>query len=118
MGAGPCETSNDCTPNVAEAGAADLGAAGPHRAELLALASKLRVLLPSEGRSKDESLSAAQTAEICEVLTALERLPATLDDLRESQLGLLTQTVKDSPDPQIKTITRRLRKSWKEVLRN
>merc|ERR1712194_414421 len=55
-------------------------------------------------------------AAICETLEAIEQIPVTMHDLRETQLGVLTQPYKDSPDIQVQTIARRLRKSWKAVV--
>merc|ERR1719408_478536 len=57
-------------------------------------------------------------AAICEVLEAIEKIPLTTQDLRETQLGVLTQPYKDSPDPQVQMIARRLRKSWKAVVQS
>lgn len=53
---------------------------------------------------------------ICDVLEALEQIPLTVDDLRETKLGVLTQPYKDSPDAKVRTVARRLRKAWKSAV--
>jgi len=81
-------------------------AAGPSE-ELASLAARLRDL-PADG----------DAAAICEVLLALERQPVTVDDLKQTQLGVLTQRFKDCPDKQVCAVVKRLRHAWKEALRN
>merc|ERR1712232_1536513 len=81
-------------------------ATGPSE-ELASLAARLRAF-PADG----------DAAAICEVLLALERQPVTVDDLKQTQLGVLTQRFKDSPDKQVCAVVKRLRHAWKEALRN
>merc|ERR1712217_585109 len=109
----PAAGTTAVTTGDSAASSSSAAAGGPHRAELMALAARLRELLPSIEAGTDD-----RAPEVRDVLTSLERLPATVDDLRESQLGLLTQKIKDCPDAQIREIIKRLRKSWKDVLRS
>lgn len=99
---------------------ADPGGLGSQRAEIVALAARLRSLMPppeTDGTGASV-IKLEQSAEVCEVLSALERIPATLEDLKESQLGVLTQPLKDCSDPQVRALVKRLRKAWKDALRS
>eukprot|EP00441_Pelagodinium_beii_P018292 CAMPEP_0197664970 /NCGR_PEP_ID=MMETSP1338-20131121/58957_1 /TAXON_ID=43686 ORGANISM="Pelagodinium beii, Strain RCC1491" /NCGR_SAMPLE_ID=MMETSP1338 /ASSEMBLY_ACC=CAM_ASM_000754 /LENGTH=703 /DNA_ID=CAMNT_0043243711 /DNA_START=36 /DNA_END=2144 /DNA_ORIENTATION=- len=62
--------------------------------QLSKLADRLRKL--AEEPSQD-------CAAVCEVLEALESAPVTVASLKATQLGLLTQTLKDSPNSEIRT---------------
>eukprot|EP00927_Polykrikos_kofoidii_P010284 TRINITY_DN14351_c0_g1_i1.p1 TRINITY_DN14351_c0_g1~~TRINITY_DN14351_c0_g1_i1.p1 ORF type:complete len:1866 (-),score=357.97 TRINITY_DN14351_c0_g1_i1:78-5507(-) len=79
-------------------------AEGTHLAELKVLAERLR------------ATSSDDTAALCDILQALERVPTTVALLRESQLGILTQDHKDHPDKNVRMVARRLRRSWKDLI--
>ena len=59
---------------------------------------RLKSLPAKETEHKQHTLA------ICDVLQAIERSPITMDELRETQLGVLTQPYKDSPDIQVQKI--------------
>jgi len=78
-----------------------------HVRQLSELADRLRKL--ADEQSED-------SVAVCEVLEALEAAPVTVESLKETQLGLLTQAFKDSSNSEIRTAVRRLRKSWKDLV--
>jgi len=77
-----------------------------HNAELVSLVDRLR------------SASGEDDGTICEILEKLETVNITVHELRTTQLGVLTQSYKDHPDRRLRTVARRLRKSWKEVVQS
>eukprot|EP00929_Paragymnodinium_shiwhaense_P020044 TRINITY_DN13488_c0_g1_i1.p1 TRINITY_DN13488_c0_g1~~TRINITY_DN13488_c0_g1_i1.p1 ORF type:complete len:1760 (-),score=495.66 TRINITY_DN13488_c0_g1_i1:80-5359(-) len=79
---------------------------GQYLAELALLAERLRAV------PKDDA------EQLCEVLTALEKVPATVFLLRETQLGILTQPYKDHQDKAVRAVARRLRRSWKDLIQS
>ncbi|CAE7500851.1 Tcea1, partial [Symbiodinium pilosum] len=58
----------------------------------------------------------ADTAALLGILQELERIPATVELLRRTQLGIITQPYKDHGDPEIRAIAKRLRRSWKDLI--
>merc|ERR1712216_636117 len=80
--------------------------AGPCKPALAELVRRLRSL-PAE----------SEPVAILEVLEAIECVPLTVEDLRETQLGIITQTYKDSDDQRLRAIVKRLRRSWKDMLK-
>jgi len=79
--------------------------AGGNRAELQKLADRLT------------TVAAEDSAAICSILEALEKIPVTIDDLAETKLGVLTQPYKDSADKKVKVVAKRLRLAWKDTLK-
>eukprot|EP00971_Amphidinium_carterae_P184421 3661365-Amphidinium_carterae.1 len=75
-------------------------------AELHSLASQLQSMPPD-----------ANVAHVLPLLQAIEAMPLSVEDLRATRLGVITQAFKDSPDPQVKACARRLRSGWKDMLR-
>jgi len=59
----------------------------------------------------------ADAAVVLELLEAIECIPLTVDDLKETQLGIITQSYKDSADQRLRAIVKRLRRNWKDILR-
>lgn len=53
---------------------------------------------------------------LCAVLEAIESVTVTVELLRDTQLGVLTQRLKDHPDRGVSAVTKRLRKNWKDVV--
>merc|ERR1712048_169610 len=76
----------------------------PQRNELVGLALRLERLPPD-----------APSSTVLSVLEAIERIPATFEDLQVTRLGVLTQPFKDSPDMQVRTVVKRLRHAWKQT---
>ncbi|CAE7600211.1 zmpB [Symbiodinium sp. CCMP2592] len=50
------------------------------------------------------------------ILQELERLPATVELLRQTQLGVITQPFKDHGDPEVRALAKRLRRTWKDLI--
>mmetsp|Transcript_54078 Transcript_54078/g.128804 ORF Transcript_54078/g.128804 Transcript_54078/m.128804 type:complete len:573 (+) Transcript_54078:114-1832(+) len=59
----------------------------------------------------------ANSATVCEILQAIEQIPASVEDLKLTRLGVITQAYKDSLDPEVKVCARRLRSRWKDMLK-
>jgi len=76
------------------------------RSDIMALAAKL-------GATPYEDIEAN-----LKVLQELERTPASVDILNEARLGILTQSLKDHPNELVRSITVRLRSSWKRLIRD
>ncbi|CAK0819990.1 unnamed protein product [Prorocentrum cordatum] len=81
-----------------------VGSPNAPREQLAALAARLRAT-PAE-----------DAGAVCEILEALSAVPATVALLRATQLGLLTQPLKDHADRQVRSAARRLRRGWKDIV--
>ncbi|CAK0901382.1 unnamed protein product [Prorocentrum cordatum] len=53
---------------------------------------------------------------LCEVLEALSAVPATVELLKETHLGVLTQPLKDHANKQVRSVAKRLRRGWKDIV--
>eukprot|EP00927_Polykrikos_kofoidii_P016823 TRINITY_DN17628_c0_g3_i1.p2 TRINITY_DN17628_c0_g3~~TRINITY_DN17628_c0_g3_i1.p2 ORF type:complete len:291 (+),score=91.28 TRINITY_DN17628_c0_g3_i1:66-875(+) len=78
------------------------------REELLVLAARLKALNPDDPGISAEAVS---------IMQSIARIPATPADLKATNLGVITQPFKDHKHPKVKTMARRLRNSWKELLK-
>ncbi|CAK0801187.1 unnamed protein product [Prorocentrum cordatum] len=90
---------------AAEAREPEVGAeTGVPAEQLAALAARLRA---TPGEDADA---------LCEVLEALSAVPATLQLLQKTDLGVLTQPLKDHASGRVRSAAQRLRRGWKSIV--
>ncbi|CAE7451616.1 unnamed protein product, partial [Symbiodinium sp. CCMP2456] len=63
-----------------------------------------------------QTAPASDAATLLGILQELERLPATVELLRQTQLGVITQPFKDHGDPEVRALAKRLRRTWKDLI--
>lgn len=76
----------------------------PRSSSLFSLAEQLQLQQGDEPRR------------IVEILEELERIPVTVELLRQTQLGVISQPFKDHDDADVRKVAKRLRRSWKDLI--